>query len=558
MSVLAAYRRVLSNGNLSRLLLGEFVSSIGDWLYLVALLIVVYERAADPVVLGLVGAARVLPYILLSVPAGIMADRFDRRLILLVTDLARGAIMVALALVAGLGGPVEAIVVLAVLATCFSAFFSPAIGSYIPSLVRDESELGPANSTWSTLDNLAFIIGPAVAGILIGLGGLTVAFALNAASFGLVAVVLWGLPSSRAGEQGAPTMEAPTSSEAIEAVPSTTGLSAALRPIALPLLGLNILGVVGSFVGGGLGVLTVVLAVDVFGEGDAGTGLLNAAVGAGGLFGAVLAGVLVVRRRLAPPVILGGVALAASVVLLGQTASLPMAMAAMAVGAAGGLLIEVVGTTLFQRIVPDAVRGRVIGGMETLAVAAYALGSFLLPVLAVSLGPGAVLGATGLLVALSLIVAVPLLGGSATRPVPADPDREALMRVPIFAGLPPARLEAAMAEASVLSVEGGQSIVRQGEPADRFYVIVEGTYEVTQTAGDETGVLRRMERGEVFGEIGLLTDGRRTATVTALEPGTLLSLDGQAFLDLVGSGLGLTSRLLDLHRGQMPVPIRNG
>ncbi|MBA2275148.1 MAG: MFS transporter, partial [Chloroflexi bacterium] len=194
MSVLAAYRRVLSNGNLSRLLLGEFVSSIGDWLYLVALLIVVYERAADPVVLGLVGAARVLPYILLSVPAGIMADRFDRRLILLVTDLARGAIMVALALVAGLGGPVEAIVVLAVLATCFSAFFSPAIGSYIPSLVRDESELGPANSTWSTLDNLAFIIGPAVAGILIGLGGLTVAFALNAASFGLVAVVLWGLP----------------------------------------------------------------------------------------------------------------------------------------------------------------------------------------------------------------------------------------------------------------------------------------------------------------------------------------------------------------------------
>ncbi len=353
-------------------------------------------------------------------------------------------------------------------------------------------------------------------------------------------------------------MEASTSSEGIEAVPSTAGLSAALRPIALPLLGLNILGVVGSFVGGGLGVLTVVLAVDVFGEGDAGTGLLNAAVGAGGLFGAVLAGVLVVRRRLAPPVILGGVALAASVVLLGQTASLPMAMVAMAVGAAGGLLIEVVGTTLFQRIVPDAVRGRVIGGMETLAVAAYALGSFLLPVLAVSLGPGAVLGATGLLVALSLIVAVPLLGGSATRPVPADPDREALMRVPIFAGLPPARLEAAMAEASVLSVEGGQSIVRQGEPADRFYVIVEGTYEVTQTAGDETGVLRRMEHGDVFGEIGLLTDGRRTATVTALEPGTLLSLDGQAFLDLVGSGLGLTSRLLDLHRGQMPVPTTNG
>ncbi|MDQ3553593.1 MAG: MFS transporter, partial [Chloroflexota bacterium] len=161
MSVLAVYRRVFGNRELGRLLFGEFVSSIGDWLYLVALLIVVYEQAADPVVLGIVGAARVLPYILLSFPAGIAADRFDRRMILLVTDVARGVIMVAMAAVVAFGGPVEIIVGLAIVATCFSAFFSPAIGSYIPTLVRDESELGPANSTWSALDNLAFVIGPA-------------------------------------------------------------------------------------------------------------------------------------------------------------------------------------------------------------------------------------------------------------------------------------------------------------------------------------------------------------------------------------------------------------
>ena len=97
MSVLAAYRQVLSNRHLARLMFGEFVSSIGDWLYLVALLIVIYERADDPVVLGIVGAARVLPYIVLSVPAGIAADRFDRRMILLVTDLARGAVMLVMA-----------------------------------------------------------------------------------------------------------------------------------------------------------------------------------------------------------------------------------------------------------------------------------------------------------------------------------------------------------------------------------------------------------------------------------------------------------------------------
>ena len=79
----SAYRRVLRNPALVRLLVGETVSSIGDWLYLVAILVVVYQVTEDPVVLGIVGAARLVPFVLLSVPAGIVADRYDRRTILL-------------------------------------------------------------------------------------------------------------------------------------------------------------------------------------------------------------------------------------------------------------------------------------------------------------------------------------------------------------------------------------------------------------------------------------------------------------------------------------------
>ena len=172
MGSLASYRRVFANPALARLFIGEFVSSIGDWLYLVALLVVVYNAGASPVVLGVVGAARIVPYILLSVPAGIAADRFDRRLILIVTDLARGAIMLALTALTLVNGPIFLIVGLSLLAACFSAFFSPAIGSLIPTLVTDETELGPANAAWSSLDNLAFIIGPAVAAILIALGSI--------------------------------------------------------------------------------------------------------------------------------------------------------------------------------------------------------------------------------------------------------------------------------------------------------------------------------------------------------------------------------------------------
>ena len=96
-AVLRAYRLLLRNGPLARLLAGEFVSSIGDWLYLVAILILVYEVSNDPLVLGIVGAARVLPYVVLSIPAGILADRYDRRLILLVTDVARGTLMLVMA-----------------------------------------------------------------------------------------------------------------------------------------------------------------------------------------------------------------------------------------------------------------------------------------------------------------------------------------------------------------------------------------------------------------------------------------------------------------------------
>src|SRR3954469_8735278 len=88
--MLTAYRRVFANSRLARLMVGEFVSSVGDWLYLVAMLIVVYEQSHDPLALGLVGAARVAPYLILSVPAGIVADRFDRRLILLGPDGSRG------------------------------------------------------------------------------------------------------------------------------------------------------------------------------------------------------------------------------------------------------------------------------------------------------------------------------------------------------------------------------------------------------------------------------------------------------------------------------------
>jgi MFS family permease len=562
-SVLGAYRRVLANRALTRLLLGEFVSSVGDWLYLVALLIIIYDRTHDAVLLGVVGAARILPYVFLSVPAGILADRIDRRMILLVTDVARGLCMLVLAWLVAANGPIEAIVAITIVATCFSSFFGPAIGSYLPTLVGNEADLGPANTTYATLENIAFIVGPALAALIILFSNLTVAFLLNAASFAVIAAILWRLPPSRAradkagGADAAADDRAGDATEGASAVPEGGGGGAraqapfSWRAVARPVGALMVMDMVESFVFGGLGVLTVVIAFDLLHAGEEGTGALNAAVGVGGLLGALVSGTLILRRRLAPPLLLGAAVLAISVVVLGQSSSLPLAMLAMGAAAVGSLLMSVVATTLFQRIVPDEVRGRAIGLVETISVLAFAAGSLVLPSAVQFYGLGPVLLVSGVALAVAAAITTPPLGHWAVQSPPEDDVRAKLASVPIFSGLSPAALERAERRSSVMTILPGQLIVRQGDEADRFYVIVDGSVEVTQgPAGAGTpNVLRTMGEGEVFGEIGLLTGVPRTATVTASTPGTLLALDKADFLELVAASSGLTFPLLDAHRG---------
>ena len=545
MGVIAAYRRVLGNGALARLLFGEFVSSIGDWLYLVALLVLIWQETHDAVTLGIIGAARIVPYIVLSIPAGIVADRYDRRKVLLLTDIARGLIMLLIAGAVLVHASIWVIVALAIVATCFSSFFSPAIGAYLPSLVRDESELGPANSAWSSLVNLAFFIGPAFAALLLSLGSLAAAFVLNALTFAVVAVVLLGLPSRRPEAKAAAVAAAPESAE--EAKPLS--LMQALRPIYRPLLGLTVLNVVVGFVWGGLGVVTVILSVEVFKIDEAtGTGLLNAAIGVGGVLGAVVAGAIVLRRRQGPPLVIGAAALGVGLALLGQLPQFVLALVAIGFASAGALLVEIVMTTLLQRIVPDAVRGRALGLVETAYVLFYAAGAFVIPIVA-SGQAGLVLLISGAAIAIAGAVSLVLLGSYAVQQPLADV-RSQLAQVALFAGLPPGRLETAIRRATVRDVKAGTTIIRQSDPADFFYVIASGTVEVSQSdGGGASQVLRQMGAGEFFGEIGLLSGVPRTATVVAQSDCTLVALDGAAFLELVESGPGLTYMLLDVHRG---------
>jgi len=564
-TVLRAYRELLRNGPLTRLLVGEFVSSIGDWLYLVAILILVYQVTEDPFVLGLVGAARVLPIVFLSIPAGIVADRYDRRLVLLSTDIARGLLMLVIASIVFLDGPVWLVIVLAIGGTCFATFFGPAIGAYLPSLVEDEEQLGPANSAWSTLDNLAFVVGPAAAGLLIAAGGLVVAFLLNAATFAVIAVVLRGLPPSvaSAGPEAAAGEETPGSAPA-----RGRGVE---RRVVVPILGLALIDIVGAAAGGGLSVLTVVIASTSLGGGggEEATGFLNAGIGLGGFIGALVAGAFVLRPSLVPVLAGGSLVLAVGLAALGYAPALWLAIAAIAVASAGGLLVEVTSTTIFQRVVPDAVRGRVLGVLGTVSTVAFAAGSFLLPVLGGILGTGPVLAGAGIAVAAAGLLGALMAAPAARRKAgsAADVRVTRLAGLPLFSGVPAATLEAVAVRLEPVRVAAGQVVIREGDVADRFYLVEEGAFEVTRrrAAGAAPGELvpptaaaepaptvehlRTMGPGEVFGEIGLLRGIPRTATVTAVSAGELLALDAADFRELLNAGPLLAPRLMDLRRG---------
>jgi len=546
MGGLGAYRQLLGNGPLMRLLIGEAISGIGDWLYIVAIFVVIYQDSGNAALVGAFGAIRLIPYVILSVPAGYIADRFDRRLVLLVSDLYRATLQIVMAILVANHASVVLIAGLAILATCGSAFFYPAIGAYIPALAKDETQLGPANSAWATIQNFSYIIGPAIGGIVLALGDVTSAFVLNAGSFIVIVIILWFLPPSHAKHEARPVSAEPA--------PETTG-PASVGPAPTlarrPLAGLGVVQVIAGFLGGGFQVITVILALDILHAGDAGNGYLNAAIGIGGLLGGFVAGALVLRRGLEGPLLFGAVVTGIGVFTLGLTTELWVALVLIGAFAAGAIVIDVVTTTIFQRLVPDELRGRGTGVLMALTTLTGAAGAFLLPIGVSNLGVGTSFGALGVVTVAVTVLGIVLIGRAADRkPTLYEATMERVARLPLFAGVTRARLETAMHQVKEVPVIAGTAVVRQGEPADRFYIIESGSFSVTQVPAEgDAIVLRTLGSDDVFGELGLLRHEPRSATVTADTDGLLLALDRDDFLALVGATGRLRGRMLNLYTG---------
>jgi hypothetical protein len=245
-------------------------------------------------------------------------------------------------------------------------------------------------------------------------------------------------------------------------------------------------------------------------------------------------------------------------VLLGLADSLFVAFIAITVASVGHLLLDVLRTTILQRVVPDAFRGRFTGVLMTTSGGAEALGTLVVPILAVVTGLATVMAFTAVSLFVGALLAVWLIGRAADVAAgPYDHELRRIARLPIFAGLSGARVENALRQLAPVSVAAGDVVIRQGDDADRFYVIVRGTFDVARATepGGTSQHLRVLGPNEVFGELGLLRREPRSATVSAMEDGLLFSLERDAFLAMVGARTAVSDRLLTLYEPE-EVPVK--
>jgi MFS family permease len=514
---LRAFAAVFHNEDLRRLELAWSGSIIGQWGYEVALAVFAY-RAGGATAVGLVAFVRLLPAAAIAPFAALLGDRFRRKRIMVAADLARVCAMAGAAAAVFGGAPAATVYALAAIAAVTGTAFGPAQSALLPSLARSAEELTAANATSTTLESVGFFVGPALGGVLLAVTSVGAVFTMTAALFLWSAFVLARIGGD---SRGGPGVEA--DSILREAL---AGFRAVVVERRLRLL-VGLYGVQ-TLAAGILRVLLVVTALRVLDLGPSGVGFLNSAVGVGALAGMLVVLTLVGSSRLAAVFGVGIILWGVPLMLLGIWPSIAAALVLLGILGVGNTLVDVAGLTLLQRAAPDDVRARVFGVLESVFLGTIAIGAILAPLLITALGArGALIAAGGGLSVLVLLFWRPLNALDAA----AVPESElALLRgIPIFAPLPPVTLEQLASHLSRVRVPAGQVVFRRGDPGDLFYVI--GGGEVAVALDGRPPVT--LGRGDYFGEIALLRDVPRTATVTARTEVELYALERDVFIAAV-------------------------
>jgi MFS family permease len=504
----------------------------GDWVSTIALAVYAYA-AGGALGVGLLGVVRMVPAGLAAPFLAMPGDRYPRERVLTVVTLSRAVLMGASAAAVWLEWPIVAVYVLVALASVVSSATHSTQYALLPVLARSPHELVAANVGLATIEGLGTLIGPAIGAALLAITGPYALLTFAAGVFTGAGVLIARID---AGPGFTPREAARRSGPLAESMAGFRALGRLPHPRLVVLLF-----TLQTVVRGLLGVLLVVASFDLLDLGESGIGLLSAAIGLGGLLGGFVTLVLVGRPRLAQPFGIGLLAWGFPIALLSLTGAPPVAFALMMVIGLGNSLGDVAGMTTLQRTVPDEVMTRVLGVLDSLVLAAVGLGGILAPALVAWFGERGALVAAGLLLPAAVAVTWRGLRKIDSETIVPEHELAVLRSISIFAPLDIPTVDHLAQQLRARLAPAGAEIVRQGDVGDRFYIIDRGRVEVTADGRS----VAELGPGAYFGEIALLRDVPRTATVRTLDETRLLTLERDQFLAAV---TGYSWSLLEVDR----------
>jgi MFS family permease len=532
----SALAEVVRNPGLRRLNLALAGSVVGDWAYAVAVSVWAYRHGGATAV-GLFGVARYVSMAIAAPFASMLADHHDRRRVMVISDAIRFVLVAFAGVVIATDGPVALVYGAGLVTSLVATAFRPAQMSLLPKLANHPGELTAANVAASTIESVGFFAGPAMAGALLALTDVEVVFGFNALTFlwsgAMVLSLQMPVRAAEDEQEAAPVLLDLDADAAEPAEPSAGFLqsaSAGFREILgnRDLLLLMALYCAQTVIAGASLVFGVAIALDLLEMEEATVGLLDALVGVGGLIGGFVALMLASRGRLAVDFGFGVALWSFPLLLIVAMPELGPVLVVMALLGLGNSLVDINAFTIMQRLVPDEVMGRVFGAVDSALIAGMALGSLAMPVLINTVGLRTGLFVMGASVGtLALLSIVPL---RRIDTIALAPDGLDLIRsVELFAPLPERSIERLARSATVVEVPAGEVVLRKGEAGDRFYVIESGRAEIVLS--DDLSTFE--EAGGSFGEIALLRDVPRQATVVAATDLVLRAIDRRVFLLVV-------------------------
>jgi MFS family permease len=494
-----AVEDVAHSGPLRRAQISFAAMWAGDTAFMVALAVVAFSSGGVAAA-GAVTAARMALAALLAPFLATMADRVRRERVLVCVGLVRAAMLGCAAVVTATGGPVAATYCFAVVATVAMTLFRPAHSALLPALAKSPQELTSANAVRGMLDSLATLGGPVIAAVLLAASGPAAVFAACAGSSLLAGLVVVAL------RYDAPPRAPTANSGGREILHGFTAI-AADRGLEL----ITLLGVVQTFTRGCLSVFSVVVAIDLLHTGDPGVGVLNAAVGAGGVLGSIFAFGLIRRGGLASWFGIGIALFGAPLALIGVLPERAPTIVLLGVVGIGNALIDVGGFTMLARLVDETVLARMFAGFEAILTLGVAAGGLLAPVVIKLLGLRLALLVVGLIAPVAVAASWGALRRLDRRMVVRDADIDILRAVHMLRALPAATIEQIAARLQHVEFLPRQTVFQQGERGEYFYIVESGRAEVIR----DGRIIRTLGHGDCFGEIALLREQPRTATVRA-------------------------------------------